>query len=63
MHFANTDSFETAYEYIFKKLKEKKSGKVYEEIEKPIIPIVKEMEDYGILIDKKYFEKLSRRIS
>ena len=57
--FANTNSFEIAYEYIFKKLKEKNLDKVYEEIEKPIIHIVKEMENYGILIDKKYFEKLS----
>jgi DNA polymerase-1 len=59
LHFANTTNFEVAYEYIFKKLKEKNQVLVYEEIEKPIIPIVKEMEDYGILIDKKYFEKLS----
>ncbi|MFA5840946.1 MAG: DNA polymerase [Candidatus Paceibacterota bacterium] len=58
--FANTDSFEVAYDYIFKKLKENNLEKVYEEIEKPIIPIVREMEDYGILIDKKYFEKLSK---
>ena len=33
--------------------------KVYEEIEKPIIPIIKEMEDHGILIDQKYFTDLS----
>ncbi|MFA6177739.1 MAG: DNA polymerase [Candidatus Paceibacterota bacterium] len=59
LFFTHTNSFETAYEYIFKKLKENNLEKVYEEIEKPIIPIVKEMEDYGILIDKKYFEKLS----
>jgi DNA polymerase I len=60
MHiFAKTDSFEKAHEYIFKQLKEKKLDKVYEEIEKPIIPIVKEMQDYGILIDKKYFKNLS----
>ena len=57
--FANTNSFDTAYDFIFKKLKEKNLDKVYEEIEKPIIGAVKEMEDYGILIDKKYFEKLS----
>lgn len=57
--FANTDSFDVASEHIFKILKEKKLDKVYEEIEKPIIPVVKEMEDHGILIDKKYFEKLS----
>ncbi len=57
--FAKTSSFEVAYEYIFKILKEKKLDKVYEEIELPIVPVVKEMEDHGILIDKKYFEKLS----
>jgi len=57
--FANTDSFDVAYEYIFKKLKENKLDKVFEEIEKPIIPIVKEIEDYGILVDKKYFNDLS----
>ena len=57
--FANTDSFNVAYEHILKKLKENKLDKVFEEIEKPIILIVKEIEDYGILIDKKYFENLS----
>ena len=64
--FAHTESFETAYNFIFTKLKEKnpRQGgasleKVYEEIEKPIIPVVKEMENHGILVDKKYFEKLS----
>ncbi|OGI60339.1 hypothetical protein A2641_01310 [Candidatus Nomurabacteria bacterium RIFCSPHIGHO2_01_FULL_37_25] len=58
--FANTDSFDVAYTYIFKKLKDDKLDKVFEEIERPIMHIVKEMEDYGILIDKKYFEKLSQ---
>ena len=58
--FAKTDSFEKAHKYIFEKLKEKKLLKVYEEIERPIMPLVKEMEDRGILIDKGYFEKLSR---
>ena len=57
--FAKTNKFEEAYEIVFKKLKEKKLDKVYEEIEKPIIPIIKEMEDFGILIDQKYFQKLS----
>jgi DNA polymerase-1 len=57
--FANKKSFKEAYKYIFEVLKEKNLEKVFNEIEKPIIPIVKEMEDYGILIDKKYFEDLS----
>jgi len=59
LFFAHTKDFEVAYEYVFKKLKEKNLEKVYEEIEKPITKVVKEMEDFGILIDKKYFEKLS----
>lgn len=58
--FAKTESFKTAREYIFEKLKEENLNEVYEEIEKPLIPIVKEMQDVGILIDKKYFEKLSK---
>ena len=59
LFFAHTKDFDTAYKYIFNKLKEKNLEKVYEEIEKPIINVVKKMEDFGILIDKKYFEKLS----
>ncbi|MBP9714978.1 MAG: hypothetical protein KBD52_00610 [Candidatus Pacebacteria bacterium] len=59
LRFAKTESFDVAYEHVFKVLKEKKLDKVYEEIEKPIIPIVEEMEKYGILIDKKYFKNLS----
>lgn len=57
--YAKTSSFATAREYIFKKLKEEKLDQVYSEIEHPIIPIVKNMEEHGILIDKKYFKKLS----
>jgi DNA polymerase-1 len=54
------EAFELAREYIFKELKEKGLEKVYEEVEKPIIPIVQEMEKYGILVDQKYFENLSQ---
>ncbi len=57
--FTQKDSFDEAYEEIFKQMKEKKLDKVYEEIERPIIPVVREMEDHGILIDKKYFDSLS----
>lgn len=57
--FANTKSFREARELLFKQLKEKNLDKVFEEIEKPIMPIVKKMQEHGIMIDKKYFEKLS----
>ena len=60
LSFSKTNSFEEAKEYIFEKLKNDKLDKVYKEIEYPIIPIVKNMEDIGILIDKKYFENLSK---
>ncbi len=58
--FGKTASFDVAYEYIMKKLEEKNLVKVYKEIERPLMPIVKEMQDHGILIDKNYFEKLSK---
>ncbi len=58
--FANTKSFDQAHKYIFEQLKEKKLEKVFNEIEKPIIPIVKKMEECGILIDQKYFQNLSK---
>lgn len=53
-------SFKEASEIIFKELKNKNLDKVYEEIELPILPIVKSMGERGILIDQKYFEKLSK---
>ncbi len=58
--FAKTSVFEKAKDYVFLKLKEKNLEKIFEEIEKPIIPIIKSMEDFGILIDKKYFADLSK---
>ncbi|MEK7564536.1 MAG: DNA polymerase [Patescibacteria group bacterium] len=58
--FGKTEDFNVAYENIFKKLKEKNLEKVYEEIEYPIIGIVKEIENHGILIDKNYFTTLSK---
>lgn len=59
LFYTKTDSFKVAHEYVFKKLKEEKLTLVFDEVEKPIMPIVKEMQDHGILIDKKYFENLS----
>lgn len=57
--FTRKETFEEAQKVIFQKLEEEKLEKVFSEIEKPIIPIVQQMEDYGVLIDKKFFEKLS----
>ncbi|HEU0086019.1 MAG TPA: DNA polymerase [Candidatus Paceibacterota bacterium] len=59
LNFTNTDSFDKAEELIFKRLEKDNLRQVYEEIEKPIIPTIKEMQEVGIKIDKEYFKKLS----
>ncbi len=60
LNYAKTKDFKTAKEYIFGRLKGDNLEKVYEEIEKPIIPIIDKMEKHGILIDQKYFKNLSK---
>ena len=60
LFFTQKKNFEEAYEYILNKLKEDNLEKVFLEIEKPIINLVSTMEEYGILIDQKYFENLSK---
>lgn len=60
LFFAQSDDFGKAREYIFQKLRADDLTKVYLEIEKPIIGAVRDMEEYGILIDPDYFEKLSQ---
>jgi DNA polymerase-1 len=58
--FGKSEDFNEACKNIFTQLKEKNLEKVYEEIEKPIMPVVLAMQEHGIMIDKKYFEKLSK---
>ncbi|MBP6866007.1 MAG: hypothetical protein KBC12_00475 [Candidatus Pacebacteria bacterium] len=57
--FAKTKDFKTAKDFIFGRLKGDNLVPVYEEIEKPIMPIIKSMQDYGILVDQEYFTKLA----
>ncbi len=57
--YAKTSDFQIARETVLKKIKEENLSLVFEEIERPLMPIVKEMQMWGILIDKKYFKKLS----
>ena len=59
LRFAKTQDFKVARDFIFGRLKGDGLEQVYEEIEKPIIPIVHQMEERGILLDQKYFKKLS----
>ncbi len=59
LRFAKTQDFKVARDFIFGRLKGDGLEKVYEEIEKPIIGIVHTMEERGILLDQKYFKKIS----
>lgn len=56
--FDGAHSFEEGIRGIEKALKEKELDYVFETIEKPLYPLVREMENNGILIDKKYLKNL-----
>ncbi len=61
--FTNTHNIEEAKQIIGKELKARESEAVFEEIEKPLIPIANAMGEYGVLIDKKFLENLGRTYS
>jgi DNA polymerase I-like protein with 3'-5' exonuclease and polymerase domains/5'-3' exonuclease len=51
-----------AYEVIKTELVRKESMQVFEQIEEPLVPIIAEMERYGIMIDQDYFRTLQVRM-
>lgn len=59
--FAKTDSVEEARKVIESELDRRKVRKVFEEIEKPIMSIVSEMNERGVKIDKKILKNLSSK--
>jgi len=48
-----------AKKYLLEEIKKKKLEDVFENIEKPLIPIIKKMEEKGIVVDKEVLHKLS----
>jgi DNA polymerase-1 len=58
--FAQKDTFAEAREVVMSELKKRGGQKVFDEIEKPLIPIVDEMNHYGVKIDKAYLGELSK---
>jgi len=69
LNFAKTDSLsaqaglEKAKEIIFTELKKRESEFVFNEIEKPLMPIIKKMEERGVLIDSDFLKKLNEDYS
>jgi len=62
-NFTGTKSLEESKKIIFKELKKRESEFVFEEIEKPIILVIKKMEDRGVLIDSVFLKKLNSNYS
>lgn len=58
--YAGTKDFKKAEQKILAEIEDKKLGNVYREIELPIIPVIAQMEERGMLVDVKHFEKLSK---
>jgi DNA polymerase-1 len=58
--YGKTESFDTAREVILTAIKKQNLEFVFEQIERPLIPIVERMEKWGIMIDKTYLADLSK---
>ncbi len=56
----NTKTLDNAYEKIIKELEKNKTISIFNDIEKPLIPIITKMEKSGIRVDKDYLAKLSK---
>ena len=54
------ETLEDAEKYIFDELQKQDLEKVFKKIEKPLIPIVEEMEARGVGLDLAYLKKLSK---
>lgn len=59
LSYTRTNSLKEAKEYLQKKIKEEGISYVWEEIEKPLIPITKKMTETGVKIDVERLKELS----
>ncbi len=62
-NFSGTKNFVKSRETILNELKKRDSEFVFESIEKPLIPILKKAEEYGVLVDKEVFSVLGQKYS
>ncbi len=59
LNFANTKNFKEAREVVFEELKRRESLEVFEQIEKPLIPVVRRMQEYGVKLDTVFIKSLA----
>lgn len=60
LHGAKTESWATAKERVLKDIEQLGLTTVYEEIEKPLIPVLEQMQEAGIAVDTKVLTALSK---
>lgn len=60
LHFAKTENLNDAHKKIIQEIEKHGMKFVFEEVEKPLIPIVKKMEEKGIAVDKSVLKELSK---
>lgn len=60
LHFARNQSLELAHRKIVEEIGKNKMSFVFEEIEKPLIPILKKMEEKGIVVLPEILKELSK---
>jgi len=60
LHFAKTDDFNKAKEFILSEIKKQNLSEVYEKVEKPLVPLIVEMQETGIKIDENVLKILSK---
>jgi len=63
LFFGKTEDFAKAKEEIWKEMKKRESEKVFEEIERPLLPVIKKMQERGVLIDAKFLRDLDKKYS
>jgi len=62
-NFTGTNSLEESKKIIFDALEKKESIFIFEDIEKPIMSVIKKMEERGVLIGTEFLKNLSKNYS
>ncbi len=63
LRMGKSHDFATAYKNLLKQIKERELEFVYEHIELPLMPVLRRMENRGVLVDKSFLKKLSTQYS
>ena len=61
LHYTKKKNFTDAFEVLEAEIGKQGLGRVYRDIELPLIPIIEEAQKYGITVDKNHLESLSKK--